>query len=184
MFFHACGFWIFYVEIVSCYRVSCTSMAGSHSVHLVYSAIDVIPISNLSKHSLEWWMHPFVILLRWPDMCRAIYMDNIWYRYLLGKSSSGHFEVYSILLPGWLHKICWIVPFLVGWALIHSIHGIPYGTVPLWCLSSQHQCKGEGSWLWHQCKGAEWVVPVRVYNAWFYRFSVEVNSGSPLVVEQ
>ena len=29
--------------------------------HLVYSAIGLIPISDLSKHGLEWWMHSFSI---------------------------------------------------------------------------------------------------------------------------
>ena len=50
---HACGCCMFYMEIISCYRVSYTSVAGSHSVGLVYSTIGLIPISNLSKNGLE-----------------------------------------------------------------------------------------------------------------------------------
>ena len=50
----SCGFWIFHMETVSCYGVSCTSMVGSNSVCLVCSAIGLISISNLSKYSLEW----------------------------------------------------------------------------------------------------------------------------------
>ena len=64
-----CGDWFVY-------WVSCTSVVGSNSVHLIHSAISLISISDSSEHSLGWCMCLLTVLLWQPDMCRAIYVTN------------------------------------------------------------------------------------------------------------
>ena len=151
---NVCGFWVLCIEINAfVLGVSCTSVVGSHSMCFICSAISLILVSNLPEPGFKWWMHSCTA---WSWHVWSDIVIIIWHNHLLGKSDGRHIwgAVHSSPLMMVWNSLD--TPLLVGWALIHTVQGIPYSTVPLQSLSSWHQCKGAECKT--PCKGVEWLV--------------------------
>ena len=85
----------------------------------------------------SWVVNTFVCCFCCSDLtCAERFIWIIWYSYLLGKSSSGHFKALSVLPPGWLWNFAEYFPTWLGehWSIpFRAYHGVLFP-----CIACSH----------------------------------------------